>query len=70
VRVYSKRDLEELIAGLPVKIIEHTVIFGAYDNVIARFSRLGKTLRWLLQTLEKTPLKVLGLSHFWVVEKQ
>ena len=69
VRVYSKRDLEKLFAGLPVKIIERTIIFGAYDNVIAHFGRLGKALRWLLQTLEKTPLKVLGLSHFWVVEK-
>jgi SAM-dependent methyltransferase len=70
VRVYSKRDLEELFAGLPVKIIERTVIFGAYDNVIARFGRLGKALRWALQPLEKTPLKALGLSHFWVVEKE
>ena len=70
VRIYFKSDLEKLFAGLPVKIIERTVIFGAYDNVIARFGRLGKTLRWLLQTLEKTPLKALGLSHFWVVEKQ
>jgi len=70
VRVYSKRDLEKLFAGLPVKIIERTVIFGAYDNVIARFGRLGKTLRWVLQALEMTPLKGLGLSHFWVVEKQ
>ena len=70
VRVYSKDDLEKLFVGLPVKIIECTVIFGAYDNVIAHFGRLGKTLRWLLQMLEKTPLKALGLSHFWVVEKQ
>jgi len=69
VRVYSKRDLEKLFAGLPVKVIERTVVFGAYDNVIARFGRLGKALRWSLQTLEKTPLKALGLSHFWVVEK-
>ena len=69
VRVYSRRDLEKLFFGLPVKIVERTVIFGAYDNVIARFGRLGKALRWLLQTLEKTPLKGLGLSHFWVLEK-
>ncbi|MBA4379215.1 MAG: class I SAM-dependent methyltransferase [Anaerolinea sp.] len=69
VRVYSRRDLEKLFIGLPVKFIERTVIFGAYDNVIARFGRLGKFLRLALQWLEKTPLKVLGLSHFWVVEK-
>jgi SAM-dependent methyltransferase len=69
VRVYSKRDLEELFAGLPVRFIERTIIFGAYDNIIARFGPLGKTLRGILQFLEKTPLKGFGLSHLWVVEK-
>ncbi len=69
VRIYSKRDLERLFSGLPVKLIEQTVIFGAYDNVIARFGGFGKILRAILQFLEKTPLKALGLSHFWVVEK-
>ena len=69
VRVYSRRDLAELFDGLPVKFIERTVIFGAYDNIIARFGVFGKVLRGILQFLEKTPLKGLGLSHFWVVEK-
>jgi hypothetical protein len=69
VRVYSKRDIEKLLAGLPVKFLEQTVIFGAYDNLIARFGGLGKFLRAVLQFLEKTPLKILGLSHFWVIEK-
>jgi SAM-dependent methyltransferase len=69
VRVYSKRDLEKLFDGLPVKFIEQTVIFGAYDNIIARFGPLGKFLRAILQFLERTPLRGLGLSHFWVVEK-
>jgi len=69
VRVYSKRDLQKLFDGLPVKFIEQTIIFGAYDNLIARFGSFGKILRSVLQLLEKTPLKVLGLSHFWVVEK-
>ena len=69
VRVYSKRDLQILFEGLPVKFIERTIIFGAYDNIIARFGPLGKLLRGVLQFLEKTPLKIFGLSHFWVVEK-
>jgi SAM-dependent methyltransferase len=69
VRVYTERDLEKLFAGLPVKFIERTVVFGAYDNIIVRFGAFGKILRGILQFLEKTPLKVLGLSHFWVVEK-
>jgi len=70
VRVYSRGDLEKLFAGLPIKVIEGTVIFGAYDNVIGRFGVIGKTLRWILQILEKTPLRAFGLSHFWVVERQ
>lgn len=69
VRVYTARDLRRLFAGLPVRVVERTVIFGAYDNIIARRPGLGRVLRAVLQTLEKTPLQILGLSHFWVVEK-
>jgi SAM-dependent methyltransferase len=69
VGVYSERDLEKLFTGLPVRIIDHTVIFGAYDNIIARFGDFGRGLRAVLQFLEKTPLRKLGLSHFWVIEK-
>ena len=68
VRVYSKHDMQKLFEGLPVKFIEQTIIFGAYDNIIARFGPLGKVVRGILQMLERTPLKRFGLSHFWVVE--
>ena len=69
VRVYSRRDVQKLFVGLPVKFIERTIIFGAYDNIIARTGIFGKVIRAVLQFMEATPLKVLGLSHFWVVEK-
>jgi SAM-dependent methyltransferase len=69
VGVYTRGDLERRFAGLPVRFIERTVIFGAYDNIIARFGAAGRLLRWILQALERTPLRALGLSHFWVVEK-
>lgn len=69
VRVYSHADLKKLFSGLPVKFIKRTIIFGAYDNIIARFGILGKFLRDILQELERTPLNIFGLSHFWVVEK-
>ncbi len=69
VRVYTRRDLERLFAGLPVRYVQRTVIMGAYDNIIARRGGLGKALRRLLQALEHTPLRIFGLSHFWVVEK-
>lgn len=70
VRVYSRKDLEKLFEGLSVVFIERTIIFGAYDNIIARFGPLGKIVRGALQFLEKTPLKLFGLSHFWVVERK
>lgn len=69
VRVYSERELERLLSGLPLKVIQRTILFGAYDNLIARWGNAGKLLRQVLQWLEKTPLKFFGLSHFWVVEK-
>ena len=69
VRIYTRRDLERLFAGLPVRFIERTIIFGAYDNIIARWPPVGRFLRAVLQWLERTPLRIFGLSHFWVVEK-
>jgi SAM-dependent methyltransferase len=69
VRIYTSRDLLELFHGLPVRFEKRTVIFGAYDNIISRRPGIGKALRALLQFLEKTPFKVFGLSHFWIVEK-
>ena len=69
VRVYTYRDLQRLFKGLPIRIVDHKVVFGAYDNIIARYPSLGRLLRTVLQTLEKTPLQGLGLSHFLVLEK-
>ena len=69
VRVYSWQDLNKLFDSLPVKFVERRIIFGAYDNLILRFGLLGRLLRAILQFLENTPLQVLGLSHFWVIEK-
>lgn len=70
VRVYNTNDLQRLFARLPVVLRRRTVIFGAYDNIIARWPRLGRALRRFLHALEGTPLRLLGLSHFWVVERR
>ncbi len=70
VRVYSAADLEKLFKGLPVKIVERKIIFGAYDNIIYTHPRLGRILRSVLQWMENTPLRAFGLSHFWVLEKE
>ena len=69
VRVYIGKDLLKLFEHLPVRILTHTVIFGAYDNLIARWPTMGRLLRSTLQGLERTPLRSVGLSHFLVVER-
>jgi SAM-dependent methyltransferase len=69
VRAYSTREIEKLFSGLPVQIVERQIIFGAYDNIIARSPKLGQLLRGILQGLEDSPAQFFGLSHFWVVEK-
>ena len=69
VNVYTRRSLNRLFKGLPVHFVERRIIFGAYDNIIARSPAFGKMLRSLLQAIEHSPLQFFGLSHFWVVEK-
>jgi SAM-dependent methyltransferase len=69
VRAYSRSDLEHLFEQLPVIIKDQQLIFGAYDNIIYRFPTLGRLLRRILHWIERTPLKLFGLSHFWVIEK-
>jgi SAM-dependent methyltransferase len=69
VRAYSSSNLRDLLADLPLRIVYQGIIFGAYDNIIARWPLLGRSLRSLLQLLEKTPFRAFGLSHFLVIEK-
>ena len=69
VRAYTARALRALLQELPVSIVAHTVIFGGYDNLVARWGAAGSALRSVLQSLEHTPLRTVGLSHFLVLEK-
>jgi hypothetical protein len=69
VRAYTGRGVRRLFAGLPVRVVQHRRIFGGYDNLVRRLGPLGRLIRWALHAAERTPLSVLGLSHFMVVEK-
>lgn len=69
VRTYTKGGLLKLFKGQPIKIIHHSVIYGGYDNLIARLGPLGRFIRAALYILENTPLQIFGLSHFLVLEK-
>ncbi|MBP9501188.1 MAG: methyltransferase domain-containing protein [Candidatus Promineofilum sp.] len=69
VRTYSAGELRQLFHGLPVRELHYGRIFGGYDNIVRRSPRLGGAIRRALYAAEGTPLAVLGLSHFLVLEK-
>jgi len=66
---YTTRGLLRLLEGLPHEIIVHTQIYPGYDKIEARSPTLAQFLRRLTYALERTPLRLFGLSHFLVVEK-
>ncbi|MBN1261318.1 MAG: class I SAM-dependent methyltransferase [Anaerolineae bacterium] len=68
VRAYTARGLRRLFARLPIRVVAHTCIYPGYDNIVARKPRLGRLLRYVTYTLEKTPARAFGLSHFLVLE--
>jgi SAM-dependent methyltransferase len=70
VRAYRSGDIRRLFAALPGRFIVFTQIYPGYDNLSARRPALGRVLRGITYTLESTPLKAFGLSHFAVFEKQ
>lgn len=69
VRAYTRRDLRRLLDGLPVRIAAHTQIFPGYDKIVHRYPAVGSWLRRATYLMERTPLRILGLSHFLVVER-
>jgi SAM-dependent methyltransferase len=69
VRTYTAAGLHRLFRGLPLKELHYGRIFGGYDNIVRRSPRLGGAIRRALYAAEGTPLAVVGLSHFLVLEK-
>lgn len=69
VRAYLARDLRRLFQGLPVSLKVHSYVYPGFDNIAARNTLLATLLRRVLYFLENTPLRIFGLSHFMVVEK-
>lgn len=69
VRTYTRRGLLRLIDGLPLRMCNHTRIFGGYDNLAYRYGGIGRGIRGAMHGVERTPLRVLGLSHLLVLER-
>jgi SAM-dependent methyltransferase len=70
VRAYSASDLRQLYSDLPVKVIHYQRIYGGYDNIEARWPRVGRALKRTLYAAERTPLSFFGISHMLVLEKK
>jgi SAM-dependent methyltransferase len=68
-RAYTKGDMRRTYAGLPVNVLAETYVFPGYDQIMARRKRLGQVFRSVTYRVEKTPLRVFGLSHFVVLQK-
>ena len=69
VRAYTGRGIRRLFESPAARVVTHTQIYPGYDNIVARRPGLGKILRALTYSFERTPLRLLGLSHFLVIEK-
>jgi SAM-dependent methyltransferase len=69
VRTYTAGSLKRLFSDLPVEIVHHHRIFGGYDNIEARWPKVGRMLKRILYSAEDSPLALLGLSHMLVLEK-
>ncbi|MDF1514891.1 MAG: methyltransferase domain-containing protein [Anaerolineae bacterium] len=68
VRAYTRSGLRALFAGLPVRERVLVQIYPGYDNVVARRAQLGSVVRSISYFMERTPLRLFGLSHFLVLE--
>ena len=69
VRAYTEADVRRLLDGLPARVVMLSKIYPGYDNIAARSPQLGRAIRSLTYSLERTPLTSFGLSHFAVIEK-
>jgi SAM-dependent methyltransferase len=69
VRAYSAKRLRALFEEQPVRVLEHTQIYPGYDNLVRRQPGIGRPLRRFTHYLERTPLRIFGLSHLLVLER-
>jgi ubiquinone/menaquinone biosynthesis C-methylase UbiE len=70
VRAYTHAGIRHIFAGTPMQVVQHTQVYGGFDNLVARLGPAGKLLRSFWQGLEASPLRAFGLSHFIVLQKQ
>ncbi len=70
VRIYTRRGIERLFAGLDVEFLVRSHIYPGFDNIAQRNPLLGRFLQLATDFAERTPLRSFGISHFMVVQKR
>lgn len=68
VRAYTVQDIKKLFKGLKVQFITFTQIYPGFDKIEAKFGKVGLLFRKGLYSLETTPFRIFGLSHFVVAQ--
>ena len=69
VRAYTERGLRDLFLGTNSRVVRLTQVFAGFDNIVKRHGAAGRVLRNIWQGMERTPMRLFGLSHLIVVEK-
>jgi SAM-dependent methyltransferase len=69
VRIYTRRGIRRLFAGLRVAFEVESHIFPGFDNIVERRPTLGRALVATRDFVERTPLRCFGISHFVVARK-
>lgn len=70
VRNYSWRELRNKLKNAGFEVEYHTRIFPGFDKMERKFGYPGKILKKIIHSLEKTPLKFFGISHFVIARKR
>ncbi len=69
-RAYTESGLRRKYRRAGLRALVHTYVYPGFDHVMARRKLVGSALRWLLYPLESGPLRIFGLSHFVVLDKE
>lgn len=69
-RAYRHGDWRRLIAGQPLRIVDHTYVYPGFDNIEARSRVLAKAVRAFCYWAEHNPLRRFGLSHLVVLRRE
>ena len=68
-RAYTAGRIQGTYRGLGAKPLVETYVFPGFDQIVARRKWLGRLLRGVMYPIERTPLRMFGLSHFIVLQK-